>query len=102
MRLIPRMALLAQGVCVVALTGMGYCHIKDVGMKFDEHVYYMAYLFSANIAASFALAGFAVACCLFRGGKGVRGALLGAGGLAPRTNGGLVWGPAARVSPMGD
>ena len=45
----------AQGVCVVALAGMAYCHLKDVGMKFDEHVYYMAGLFCANIAASLLL-----------------------------------------------
>jgi len=34
---------------------MAYCHIQDVGMKFDEHVYYMATLFCCNIAASLAL-----------------------------------------------
>jgi hypothetical protein len=34
---------------------MAYCHIKDVGMKFDEHVYYMATLFCCNIAMSVAL-----------------------------------------------
>src|SRR5204863_236363 len=55
MRLLPRTAVLAQGVCVVALAGMAYCHIKDVGAKFDEHVYYMAALFCCNIAASLAL-----------------------------------------------
>jgi hypothetical protein len=46
-----RMRLLA----VVGLAGMAYCHIRDVGMKFDEHVYYMASLFCCNIAASIAL-----------------------------------------------
>ena len=55
MRFSARMAPLAQGVCVVALAGMAYCHIKDVGMKFDEHVYYMAALFCCNIAMSLAL-----------------------------------------------
>jgi hypothetical protein len=45
----------AQGVCAVALAGMAYCHLEDVGMKFDEHVYYMAGLFCANIAASLLL-----------------------------------------------
>jgi hypothetical protein len=39
---------------VVALVGMAYCHLKLVGMKFDEHVYYMAALF-CNIAASLVL-----------------------------------------------
>jgi len=42
-------------LAVIGLTGMAYCHIKDVGMKFDEHVYYMATLFCCNIAASLAL-----------------------------------------------
>lgn len=41
--------------CVLGLGAMAYCHISDVGMKLDEHVYYMAALFSANIAASIAL-----------------------------------------------
>jgi hypothetical protein len=55
MRSFPRTASLAQGVSVVALAAMAYCHIKDVGMKFDEHVYYMATLFCCNIAASLLL-----------------------------------------------
>src|SRR3954447_16502222 len=42
-------------ICAVALAGMAYCHAKDVGMKFDEHVYYMATLFCCNIVASLAL-----------------------------------------------
>jgi hypothetical protein len=37
----------ALGVAAVALAGMAYCHIKDVGMKFEEDVYYMALLSSA-------------------------------------------------------
>jgi len=32
-------------ICVVGLAGMAYCHVKDLGMKLDEHVYYMAALF---------------------------------------------------------
>ena len=39
---------IARVACAVALAGMAYCHIKDVGMKFDEHVYYMAALFAAT------------------------------------------------------
>jgi peptidoglycan/LPS O-acetylase OafA/YrhL len=46
---------LAVAACVTGLAGMAYCHIKDVGMKFDEGVYYMAALFCCNIAASLAL-----------------------------------------------
>ena len=42
----------ALGVAAVALAGMAYCHIKDVGMKFEEDVYYMAILFCCNIALS--------------------------------------------------
>jgi hypothetical protein len=44
--------LAALGVAAVALAGMAYCHIKDVGMKFEEDVYYMAILFCCNIALS--------------------------------------------------
>ena len=40
---------------MAGLAGMAYCHIKDVGMKFDEGVYYMAALFCCNIAASLVL-----------------------------------------------
>ena len=43
---------IALGVAVVGLAGMAYCHIKDVGMKFEEDVYYMAILFCCNIALS--------------------------------------------------
>jgi len=45
-------SLAALGLASVALAGMAYCHIRDVGMKFDEHVYYMAALFCCNIALS--------------------------------------------------
>jgi hypothetical protein len=34
---------------------MAYRHIRDVGMKFQEHVHYMAVLFCCNIAPSLAL-----------------------------------------------
>src|SRR5689334_7383088 len=44
-----------RAITVIALAGMAYCHISDVGMKFDEHVYYMAGLFCCNIAASLLL-----------------------------------------------
>jgi hypothetical protein len=44
----------ALGLALVGLAGMAYVHIRDVGMKFDEHVYYMAGLFCCNIALSIA------------------------------------------------
>jgi apolipoprotein N-acyltransferase len=50
-----RIGSVARPLAVIGLSGMAYCHIKDVGMKFDEHVYYMATLFCCNIAASLAL-----------------------------------------------
>jgi hypothetical protein len=35
---------------LVALADMAYCHIRDVGVKLEEHVYYMAGLFCCTIA----------------------------------------------------
>ena len=52
---VPQRHPLAATVCAGGLAGMAYCHIADVGMKFDEHVYYMAVLFCGNIAASLVL-----------------------------------------------
>jgi hypothetical protein len=80
----------ALGVAVVALAGMAYCHIEDVGMKFDEHVYYMAALFCANIAASVLL----IPALLVFGGRGDRRAAAvwgAAGALAAMTIAGFVW-----------
>jgi hypothetical protein len=51
---LPRSSL-AAACCAAGLAGMAYCHIKDVQMKFDEEIYYMAVLFCCNIAASIAL-----------------------------------------------
>ncbi|MDR0345255.1 MAG: hypothetical protein LBI49_19505 [Nocardiopsaceae bacterium] len=47
-------SLAALGLASVALAGMSYCHIRDIGMEFDEHVYYMAGLFCCDIALSLA------------------------------------------------
>lgn len=69
---------LILAVVIVDLMGMAYCHIKDVGMKFDERVYYMAYLFCGNIASSIALAAFALACYAFGSIAWLRRALAGA------------------------
>jgi hypothetical protein len=48
-------SLAALGLASVALAGMAYVHIRDIGMKFDEHVYYMAGLFCCDISLSLAL-----------------------------------------------
>ena len=56
MRLTPvQRQSLGSAVCVAGLSGMAYCHIHDVGMKVEEHIYYMAALFWGNIAASLLL-----------------------------------------------
>ena len=90
MRSSPRIAVLAQVVCVVALAGMAYCHIKDVGMKFDEHVYYMAALFCCNIVASLLLI---PAVFAFGGGgdRRARAVWAAAGALSLLTIAGFLW-----------
>ena len=101
MRSFPRTTLLAQAVGVVALAGMAYCHIKDVGMKFDEHVYYMATLFCCNIAASLLLIGAVVAF----GGRGdgrARAVWAAAGALALLTIAGFLWSRTLGFPQMAD
>jgi peptidoglycan/LPS O-acetylase OafA/YrhL len=90
MRSSARTTLLAQGVCVVALAGMAYCHIKDVGMKFDEHVYYMATLFLCNIVASLLLSP-AVVAFGRRGDRRAPAVWAAAGALAILTIAGFLW-----------
>lgn len=80
----------AQAACVVALAAMAYCHIKDVGMKFDEHVYYMAALFCCNIAASLLLIP-AVIAFGGRGDRTARAVWAAAGALALLTIAGFLW-----------
>jgi hypothetical protein len=70
--------------CAAALAGMAYCHIADVGMKFDEHVYYMAALFCANIALSLALIPVILA-------RPSAAAWAAAGALATLTIAGFIW-----------
>jgi hypothetical protein len=79
-----------QAVCVVALAGMAYCHIKDVGMKFDEHVYYMAMLFCCNIAASLLLI---PAVIVYGNGhdRRARAVWMAAGALSLLTIAGFLW-----------
>jgi peptidoglycan/LPS O-acetylase OafA/YrhL len=101
MRSFPRTTLLAQGVGVVALAGMAYCHIKDVGMKFDEHVYYMATLFCCNIAASLLLIG-AVVAFGGRGDRRARAVWAAAGALALLTIAGFLWSRTLGFPQMAD
>jgi hypothetical protein len=69
---------------------MAYCHIKDVGMKFDEHVYYMATLFCGNIAASLLLIP-AVVVFGGRADRRARGIWAAACALALLTIAGFLW-----------
>jgi hypothetical protein len=89
-------------LAVVALAGMAYCHIKDVGMKFDEHVYYMAGLFCCNITASLALIPALIAAEL-RGSDRLRRAVwAGAAGLAFATIIGFLWSRTIGFPQMAD
>jgi hypothetical protein len=81
----------ALGVAAVALAGMAYCHIKDVGLKFEEDVYYMAILFCCNIALSLWLIP-VLTWCELEGSVRARRMLWGAAGaLAAVTIAGFVW-----------
>jgi peptidoglycan/LPS O-acetylase OafA/YrhL len=81
---------LAVATAAAGLAGMAYCHIKDVGMKFDEHVYYMAALFCCNIAASLLL----IPAVMFSDRLSDRSARIvwvSAGALAALTIAGFLW-----------
>jgi hypothetical protein len=92
----------ALGVAAVALAGMAYCHIKDVGMKFDEHVYYMAILFCCNIALSLWLIPGLIWCEL-EGSAGARRMVWGAAGaLAGVTIACFVWSRTVGFPQMDD
>jgi hypothetical protein len=91
----------AAVACAVALAGMAYCHIRDVGMKFDEHVYYMAGLFLANIALSLAL----IPLVLAGERLGPRRAVavwVAAGALAALTIAGFLWSRTIGFPQMSD
>ena len=97
-----RQLIFPLGVLVVDLAGMAYCHIKDVGMKFDEHVYYMAGLFCANIAASIALA---LAAVWFAGRGSLewfRRTVTASVALAALTIGGFIWSRTVGFPQMAD
>jgi hypothetical protein len=91
----------ARLLAVIGLSGMAYCHIKDVGMKFDEHVYYMATLFCCNIAASLAL----IPAVWWSGRMPLRlrgYVWAGAGALAATTVVGFVWSRTIGFPQMAD
>jgi hypothetical protein len=90
----------AQRVTAIALAGMAYCHISDVGMKLDEHVYYMAGLFFANIAASLAL--IPAVLTVERLEHRARAVWASAGGLALLTIGGFLWSRTIGFPQMAD
>jgi hypothetical protein len=81
----------AVAAAVVGLAGMAYCHLSDVGMKFDEHVYYMAVLFCANIAVSIALIPLLLLVTVARPASWAQYVWIGAGALALLTIAGFLW-----------
>jgi hypothetical protein len=74
-------------ICAVGLAGMAYCHVKDLGMKLDEHVYYMAALFCCNIAASLLL----IPALLLGRREWRRRIWMAAGAVAVLTIAGFLW-----------
>jgi apolipoprotein N-acyltransferase len=92
---------LAVAVGVIGLAGMAYCHISDVGMKFEEHVYYMAALFCGNIAASVALIP-AVACSPRLRPRRRAAVWAAAGALGVLTIAGFVWSRTIGFPQMAD
>ena len=92
----------ALGVAAVALAGMAYCHIKDVGMKFDEDVYYMAILFCCNIALSLWLIPGLIWCELEGSARTRRLVWSAAGALAAVTIAGFVWSRTVGFPQMDD
>jgi hypothetical protein len=90
MKLHTRPARPATLACAAALAGMAYCHIRDVGMKFDEHVYYMAGLFLADIALSLALIPLVLAGASL-GPRRAAAVWAGAAALAGLTIAGFLW-----------
>jgi apolipoprotein N-acyltransferase len=92
---------LAAACCALGLAGMAYCHIRDVGMKFDEGIYYMAVLFCCNIAASIAL----IPLVIYASRLSVRSAGMtwaSAGALAALTIVGFTWSRTVGFPQMDD
>jgi hypothetical protein len=82
---------LALWLAIPSLVGMAYCHIEDVGMKFHEHVYYMAGLFCCNIAVSILLIPALITAYATGSVKWVRRLWIATGTLAFLTILGFVW-----------
>jgi hypothetical protein len=94
--------MIALGVACVALAGMAYCHIKDVGMKFEEDVWYMAILFCCNIALSLWLIPLLI-WAEFQGSERAQRMLWGgAAALAAATIAGFVWSRTVGFPQMDD
>jgi hypothetical protein len=94
--------LIGLGIAVVALAEMAYCHVADVGMKLDEHVYYMAGLFFCNIAASLALIGGLIFAYATSSTRLIAALLVGSAGLAAATIVGFVWSRTVGFPQMAD
>ena len=97
-----RAAMIGVGAAVVALVGMAYCHLRDVGMKLDEHVYYMAGLFFCNIAASVALIAALTWAYATRSLRLIAPLWAAAAGLAAATMAGFVWSRTLGFPQMAD
>ena len=95
-------AALALGVAAVALAGMAYCHIKDVGTKFEEDVLYMAILFCCNIALSLWLIPGLIWGELQGSARARRVLWAAAGALAAVTVAGFVWSRTVGFPQMDD
>src|SRR4051812_31056439 len=88
-------------VTAAALAGMAYAHLADVGMKFEEHVYYMATLFCCNIAASLLLVPAVLLADTTRP-RLLTGTWLAAGLLAGLTIVGFLWSRTLGLPQMAD
>jgi len=94
--------LAALGLATVALAGMAYVHIRDLGMKIEEHVYYMAGLFCCDIALSLILIP-ALILVELRGSTRSRQIVWAAtGALAAATIVGFVWSRTIGFPQMAD
>jgi hypothetical protein len=95
-------SLAVVGVASVALAGMAYVHIRDIGMKIDEHIYYMVGLFLVDISLSLAL----VPALIFvelRGSTKSRQIMWAAtGALAAATIAGFIWSRTIGFPQMAD
>ena len=94
----------AWWVAVVALAGMAYCHVEDLGMKLEESICYMssAQLLSGNIAASLLLISVFVVARVKRSARLQETAWAAAGVLAGLTILGFVFSRTAGFPNMED